>query len=47
MKQKLNHAQSVLLERITQKLQKRKQTAEAAVKKEDNIEEQPNQNEDE
>jgi hypothetical protein len=39
MKQKLNQAQGVLLERITQKLQKQKQVAEAEVKKEDDIEE--------
>jgi hypothetical protein len=39
MKQKLNQAQSVLLERITLKLQKQKQAAEAAVKKEDDVDE--------
>jgi hypothetical protein len=39
MKQKLNQAQSVLLERITLKLQKQKEAVEAAVKKEDDVEE--------
>ena len=34
----------MLLERITQKLQKQKQAAEAAVKKEDDIEDQQKQN---